>query len=74
MAHGGARDGSGRKPKSRIPERFWGERFVLPSGLSERQTRQVKELCERVYQSGREEMFRQIRKTLKGVIAENRNS
>lgn len=74
MAHGGPREGSGRKPTSRIPERLWERRLVVPPGLSERQVRQVKELCERVFQAGREEMFCQIRKTLKGVIAQERKA
>jgi hypothetical protein len=62
MPHGGARPGAGRKPKTAIPERLWQDRFVLPPGLDERQLRLVRELCQRVYQAGREDTFRQFSK------------
>jgi len=74
MGRGGARPGSGRKPKTVIPESLWQSQFVLPTGLSDEQTRLVRELCQRVSRAGRKDAFRRIKKAVKGAIAESRLS
>jgi len=54
-----------------IPESLWQEQFDLPIGLSDEQTRLVRELCQRVYRAGRKDAFRHIKKTINGAIAES---